>query len=281
MRKLFRVLAVMTAVAATADAQPAQEYYEINSTLMETTFRIVGPSRARPGEMTGGTVFILGKPTSDGKAAFVMITAAHVFEDIDGDTGTITFRSKVEEGKFFETPYSINLRHLGVPLYVKHPDVDVAALYVTMPTEFSSTLLLPIGLLASDEWLKKFEIHPGDELLCLGYPLFASADHGFPILRSGKIASYPLVPAKQHKNWLFDFRVFGGNSGGPVYFVDRNRLYGGTTHLGETIQFVVGLVTSQLNAALVSNRELQIGVVIPAVFIRETLDILPAESPHK
>lgn len=242
---------------------------------------MIGPSKVRKGETSGGTVFILGKPISETKAHFVMITAAHVFDAIDGDTATITFRSKSAEGKYTEKPHLIKLRNAGVPLYVKHPDVDVAALYVTMPIEFSSTPLLPIALLANDEWLKTFEIHPGDELICLGYPLFASADHGFPILRSGKIASYPLVPAKEHKNWLFDFRVFGGNSGGPVYFVDSNRQYGGTTHLGEKIQFVVGLVTSQLSAALVGNRELQIGVVIPAVFIRETLDLLPMESPYK
>lgn len=275
------MFAIMTIVANAADAQPVQETYEINTILMETTFRITGPSRSKKGETSGGTVFILGKPVSDTRASFVMITAAHVFDDIDGDTAQITFRSKSAEGKYTQKPHAIRLRNAGIPIYVKHPDVDVAALYVNMPTEFASTPLLQIALLANDEWLKRFEIHPGDELICLGYPLFASADHGFPILRSGKIASYPLVPAKEHKNWLFDFRIFGGNSGGPVYFVDRNRQYGGTTHLGETIQFVVGLVTSQLNAALVNNRELQIGVVIPAVFIREALDLLPAESPYK
>jgi hypothetical protein len=83
-----------------------------------------------------------------------------------------------------------------------------------MPTAFKASLL-PFGLLATDELLRKYELHPGDELFCLGYPLFTSADHGFPILRSGKIASYPLVPAKQHKNWLFDFRVFKGKAVDP------------------------------------------------------------------
>jgi hypothetical protein len=149
-----------------------------------------------------------------------------------------------------------------------------------MPTAFKASLL-PFGLLATDELLRKYELHPGDELFCLGYPLFTSADHGFPILRSGKIASYPLVPAKQHKNWLFDFRVFKGNSGGPVYFVDRNRVYGNATHLGETIQLMVGLVTSQLSSAAVNNTELQLGVIIPAEFITETLNMLPEESPYK
>jgi hypothetical protein len=88
------------------------------------------------------------------------------------------------------------------------------------------------------------------------------------------------VPSKLHKNLLFDFRVFKGNSGGPVYFVDRNRIYGNSTHLGETLQMLVGLVTSQASAALVNNTDLQLGIVIPAVFIKETLDMLPAKSPY-
>jgi hypothetical protein len=50
--------------------------------------------------------------------------------------------------------------------------------------------VLPIDLLANDDLIEKFEIHPGDELLCLGFPLFVSSDSGFPILRSGKIASF-------------------------------------------------------------------------------------------
>jgi hypothetical protein len=151
-----------------------------------------------------------------------------------------------------------------------------------MPAQFE-TKLLPIGLLGSDEYLTKFEIHPGDELLCLGYPLFASGEHGYAILRSGKIASYPLVPSKMVKNWLFDFRVFPGNSGGPVYFVDRNRVYGAdrVTHLGETIQFIAGLVTAQINSTVFKDKDLSLGVVIPSPFIRETVDMLPEKSPYE
>jgi hypothetical protein len=275
----FLVGAMLVMIAA-SETNAAEPRLEINTDLMETTFRMTGPT-STPNEITGGTVFILGKPIKDGsRAYFVMITAAHVFEGIKGDTGTIMFRFKREDGTYAVAPYEIPLRDKGKPLYVKHPEVDVAALYVKMPTAFKA-MLLPFALLATDELLRKYELHPGDELFCLGYPLLTSADHGFPILRSGKIASYPLVPAKQHKNWLFDFRVFKGNSGGPVYFVDRNRMYGNSTHLGETIQMMVGLVTSQLSAPLVNNTELQLGVIIPAEFITETLNMLPEESPYK
>lgn len=190
------------------------------------------------------------------------------------------FERKSDDGKYVTSDHHFAIRENGKPLFVKHPEVDVAVLYTRMPTQFQKIKMLQIGLLAPDEWLTRFEIHPGDELLCLGFPLFATADHGYPILRGGKIASYPLVPSREHKNWLFDFRVFKGNSGGPVYFADRNRTYGGATHMGETIQFIVGLVTALRTAPLADNRELQLGVIIPSVFIRETLDMLPAKSPY-
>lgn len=259
-----------------------QEFYEINTTLMETTFRIHGPKKDDPKKISFGTAFLMGKPTvlDPNRAYYVLISAAHVFEDISGDTATLTLRQKQSDGTYTQIPFDIALHRDGKPLYVKHNEVDVAALYVSMPTGISAKML-QLSLLASDEWLTRFEIHPGDELLCLGFPLFVSSPDGFPILRSGKIASYPIVPTKQHKNILFDFRVFGGNSGGPVYFTDRGRTYGGQTHLGETIQFVIGLVTSQLNAALYDNRELQLAAVVPSSFIIETINLLPAESPYK
>ena len=277
----FRLILVVVYMSISSlEAATASERLEINTGLMETTFQIYGPT-ANPGETTGGTVFVLGKVKPDGTGAwYVLVTATHVLEGISGDFGTINFRSKQADGSYIEKHIKVALRQAGKPLFTKHPDVDVAAMYIALPREFKQALL-PLDLLATDEMFTKFEIHPGDELHCLGYPLFASGPHGYPILRSGKIASYPLVPVKDVKSWLFDFRIFKGNSGGPVYFVDRGRTYGNQTRLGETIQFLAGLITSQVHAALVNNTDLQLGVVIPASFIRETIDMLPAESPHK
>jgi hypothetical protein len=275
------IITTMTSVSAIAAEPELQESFEINTQLMETTFRITGPSSKQAGATTGGTVFLMGKPIGNGKASYVMVTAAHVFDDIAGEQAAITFHYKDADGKYQHGVYPIKIRDGDKALYTKHPSVDVAALYVQMPAQFQSIKMLDIALLLKDEWITHFEIHPGDELLCLGFPLFASSEHGYPILRGGTIASYPLVPQKEYKTWLFDFRVFPGNSGGPVYFVDRNRTYGKVTHLGETIQFVVGLVTQQAFAPLVGNRDLQLGIIIPATYIRETLDMLPAKSPFE
>jgi hypothetical protein len=159
--------------------------------------------------------------------------------------------------------------------------VDVAAIFIGVP---SGTVERPVStsLLIDDETLIKFEIHPGTELLCLGYPFGAEANaFGFPILRSGRIASYPLTPTKTTQTFLFDFTVFRGNSGGPVYFVEKNPTYGGGQHLGATIQGIVGLVVQERNITetvqeLYQKREtttpLRLGEVVHASFIKELVE---------
>jgi hypothetical protein len=254
---------------------------ELNTILMQSTFRIHGPSRADARQTSFGTTFLMGKPTPDpAKWYYVLISAAHVLENIGGDVGTLTLRQKQSDGSYTPIQWNIQIRNQNNPIYVKHPDADVVALYVNMPDDLNAPIL-PIELLADDDLLRRFEIHPGDELLSLGFPLFVSSDGGFPILRSGKIASYPIVPTKTIKSILFDFRVFEGNSGGPVYFVDHGRTYGGSTHLAETEQFVIGLVTSQLSSKAYNNQMLQLASIVPSVFIKETINLLPETSSYK
>jgi len=92
-----------------------------------------------------------------------------------------------------------------------------------------------VDLLATDEVFIRYEIHTGDELLSLGYPFGLPANSaGFPILRSGKIASYPLIPAKKHRTFLYDVQAQSGNSGGPVYFIASSGPTAGPTRSGRS-----------------------------------------------
>ncbi|MBI3491778.1 MAG: trypsin-like peptidase domain-containing protein [Acidobacteria bacterium] len=222
-------------------------------------------------------------PDDPKRAFYVLITAAHVLEAITEPSATLVARMKDESGIWRRAEIQLPLSKDGRRLWVKHPDVDVAAIYVNLPTG-SVPNLLPDSFLATDEMLEQLEIAPGDELLCLGFPFGAEGnDAGFPVLRSGKIASYPITPAKSVKTFLFDFNVFPGNSGGPVYFVAHNRMYGGTTHLGETTQILLGIVVEQ---KLYRQRAqelykidqvvpLALGQVVHASLIRSTIALLP------
>ncbi|MBP8305097.1 MAG: hypothetical protein KBE04_13335 [Phycisphaerae bacterium] len=148
-------------------------------------------------------------------------------------------------------------------------------------------------MLATDDRIAEWEIHPGDELLCLGFPYGLEANPaGFPILRSGKIASFPIIPSKETKSFLYDFEVFWGNSGGPVYFVDRDRHFGGTLHTGRTVYSIIGLVSQEQygidrrvtpleetrarkRIEVEETRErLGLAIVIPSYFIKEAIGLL-------
>jgi hypothetical protein len=148
-------------------------------------------------------------------------------------------------------------------------------MYADIPDEVPMTGLSP-DTLVTDKVLEDIQFHPGDEAHILGFPAMVGTDGGFPILRSGRIASYPLTPMKVAKQWVFDAHVFNGNSGGPVYFTSVNRLFKNTVHFG-VAQGVLGLVIQEGHSLLseFANRDLDYGVVVPAEFIKETLDMLP------
>jgi hypothetical protein len=255
---------------------------EINTTLMETTFEILGPS-ARQGEenqIRFGTGFVMlrrTKPDSD-IGQYVVVTAKHVFDDIKGEYATMKLRKRRTGGDAESFPFQLKVRDNNKNLYSTHPTADIAAIDVALPND---TIVVQRGAdvissdwLATDEFLESIAIHPGDELLCLGYPLgLAANDAGYPILRGGKIASYPLIPLKKANRILYDFQVQPGNSGGPVYFSFTGRIRKGhLPPLGTvvTYQKLIGLVIQK--ADRVGNVDPFIGLIIPSVYIKETLD---------
>jgi S1-C subfamily serine protease len=273
---------VMCLASAQNPPTPAKDE-ELNTALMESTFKIEG--RNAQGQPTIGTAFIMGRPYPNQplKARYVLITAAHVLEEMQGETALLHLRTKADDGSWTRAPFPLPIRTNNQALWRKHPDADVAVMYVRLP--HNSIPVLPTGLLADDTILSDFEIHPGDELQCLGYPLGMEANtEGFPVLRSGKIASYPLLPTDRLKTFLFDFRVFKGNSGGPVYFVESTRTYGGVTHM-ETIHFIIGLVSGEsLVQQQISGpyseemRQFQLGlaVVVHASLLKQAVNLLPS-----
>lgn len=281
-------------VTAKGNAQEDQKDIELNTSLMETTFKLEG--RNTQGQPTIGTVFIMGRPypqppnqTSNQtpneriRVRYVLITAAHVLEEMQGETAILYLRRKVDAANWVRTPYPLHIRANGQPLWKRHPDADVAVMYLGLP--IPDLMVLTTELLADDKMLSDFEIHPGDEMQCLGYPFGLEANEaGFAVLRSGKVASYPLLPTNKTKTFLFDFRVFKGNSGGPVYFVQSNRTYKGGLRVG-TIHFIVGLVSQEsLMSQQISGPyseetrqfQLDLAIVVHASLIKQAVNMLPS-----
>lgn len=287
----FPFLSSLTA-AADAPTPEASLTPDINTLLMSSTFKIVGDN----GNI--GTVFIIGKkkPNSTERRAYtVLVTAAHILEQIPGDSATIFLRKK-DGDKYEKTPFRYQIRQDGNPLWVKHPEADVAAMFIRLPKD-TDIMLVTSTILSNDKLLKDYDIYPGREIKVLGYPLgMESSSAGFPILRTGSIASFPLTPSAQERTFLVDFRVFEGNSGGPVYFDDpywykrvsrdADITQRGILLSGPGVQLILGLVSEQVfltettHTYLQENKQklpISVAKVVHGALINETMDLLPPQ----
>jgi hypothetical protein len=73
-----------------------------------------------------------------------------------------------------------------------------------------------------------------------------------------------------------DFRVFPGNSGGPVFISQVDRHRPGADQV-ENVQFVAGMLTQQVE---LNDQRLEIGIVTDATFIRDAIALLDKPKRH-
>jgi S1-C subfamily serine protease len=226
------------------------------------------------GMRTVGTGFLVSDPTPDGRPRVVLVTANHVFERMSGDEATIGYRVEKPDGSWTYAPQKITIRADGKALWMRHPSRDVAAISITAPPAFAQAAI-PLSWLAGDDALARDQLAPGDEMMTLGYPQGLSANTaGFPILRAGRVASYPIGPSAAFPTFLLDFRVFPGNSGGPVYL---NPTSTAADTSGQTpAPVIAGMLTQQVE---VGQENLGIGIVTQAEFIRQTVAELDQPPP--
>ena len=277
---MFPPLLLLMITCSSFAQQVETSTHELSTVMMQSTFRF---QCATPTGQSTGTVFILGRPIQGTNTSrYVLVTAAHVLSDCIGDSSVLFARQKDSQGRWTERPMPFPIRMNGKQGWVKNSTADVAALYISLP-EGTVPLLVSTDLLADDAALTKFEVHPGDDLNVLGYPLGFEGPGGFPVLRSGRIASYPLVPSKDNLYFLMDFRVFQGNSGGPVFMISYNRYYAGATNIG-AVQLLMGLVSEEVSATeelrgLYESRSqrypLGLAKIVPASIIKDTVNQLP------
>ena len=249
----------------------------MESEMMKATLKLVN-------EKATATGFLLTQaaPNDPAKKQIILVTANHVFETMNGNEAVLQYRQFESEGVYKKMPVKIPIRKEGKALWVKHPTMDVAVVAVVPPKE-ADVPNISVDILATDEQIKKFDIHPGDDVMHLGYPHRVEANEaGFPILRKGAIASYPLTPTKHNKTFLINSNIFTGDSGGPAYMASENRTVGGKK-IAE-IRLIMGVVVGhhfvdeEAKMTYSSTRIRQLlglAIVVPAPFIRETIDLLP------
>jgi S1-C subfamily serine protease len=231
---------------------------EMAADLMSATVQLEQPLPG--GSMTVATGFLVNDPTPDGRPRVVLVTANHVFAGMPGDQAQIGYRVKGADGSWTFAPQSLPIRAHGKPLWRKNATKDVAVIAIAAPPEFARAAI-PLAWIAGDDSLSQSALAPGEEMMTLGYPQGLSANPaGFPILRTGRIASFPIGPSNISPTFLLDFPAFPGNSGGPVWLEGANEP-----------NLVAGILTQQVEKG---GESLGIGVVVQAQFIRDTITLL-------
>jgi hypothetical protein len=170
--------------------------WDLSSALMQATVQV--EQKLPDGRHIIGTGFLINDPKPDGTPRTVLVTARHVFDRMPGLEANIGYRVQNKDGGWSYEPQPIRIRSADHELFVHHPSRDVVAISVKAPPEFAKAAI-PLNWLAGSDTFSKYNIGPGDEMMVLGYPQGLSADSaGFPILRSGRIASPiepPAIPA--------------------------------------------------------------------------------------
>jgi hypothetical protein len=241
---------------------------DLSQELIQATVQLEQP--LGDGTRTVGTGFLISAPTPDGHPRTVLITANHVFDKMPGPNAHVGYRVANPDGSWTYAPLNLKIRDAaGHALWTHHPNRDVAAISVTAPAAFAKAAI-PIDYLATDDTFPKYQVGAGDEMMALGFPRGLSANQaGFPILRAGRVASYPIAPARIFPTFLLDFAVFPGNSGGPVFMSGPAHHRAGEPDQGaQDVEFIAGLLTQQVE---LNSERLGIGIVTHAKFIRETI----------
>ena len=246
--------------------------WDLPQNMMQATVEVEQP--LPDGRHTIGTGFLINDPRPDGSPRTVLVTANHVFDRMPGAEAHIGYRVQGQDGGWRYDPRPIAIRDGKTELWRHNTAHDVAVIEVKAPPAFAKAAI-PLGWLAGGDTFAKYGIGPGDEMMVLGYPQGLSANTaGFPILRSGRVAS-PIEAAADNPTFLLDFRVFPGNSGGPVFIADAQRRRPGVAE-AQDVQIVAGMLTQQVE---LNNERLEIGIVTDAQFVREAVNLLDQPRP--
>lgn len=220
------------------------------------------PLATQKGEATG---FIINrrreKSTKHRKA--VMFTSSHVLDTLGKGPLLVVLRSG-ESNAMAEPLYLVLTPPKGMArrFYVTHPHHDIAAFSIRLPDEMAEIVqarsFLEEGMLEQDG----SSLRSGEEVAFLGYPdVLPGTEGAFPVLRSGRVASYPVRQGRAGGRFLINSDVYPGDSGAPVILAGRSD----RPHL-------VGMVIQRVSPE--ADRFSHLAVAIDAEVIRETLKLL-------
>ena len=198
----------------------------------------------------------------------VIFTSTHVLDTVGNNPLVIGIRMANADGEAQVAllAFSPPKQRGNSRFYVRHPRHDLAAFALHLPEEFAGRAAirssLDEGMLARDGKT----LHSGSEVSFLGYPeVLPGTEGAFPVLRSGRVASYPVGTSQAHGRFLINADVYPGDSGAPVFIT-------GLANRPKLVGMVIQRIGPDKGAFS------HLAVAVDAEAIRETLELLAASE---
>jgi hypothetical protein len=252
MRRLALILTTltMTAAAAADDA---------SLSALRATVRLHGGG-------SSGTAFLLALP---GAEPPLLVSAAHTFEKVAGDSCTVVCRGPTADGAADRREVAVTIREGGKPRWVRHPTADVAVLPWTPPPDVDA-VAFPFEWLATAAAFDGGDVRVGQRVRVACHPAQTEANAaGWAVLRTGAIATHPLTPAATLERFFVDYAHYGGDSGAAVVRDDG----GEPAVIGVVVamQRQTDRVTSPFEEKTV-HTPLGLAITVPSTLVHETID---------
>lgn len=243
------------------------------SEMVQATVRLSNPKSTCTG-------FVLSRPSpADPQAVqYILVTAAHALEQAEGDQIVVRYRRADAGFEYARLDAPVPIRQAGQNLWARHPKQDVAVIAV-QPPEGVAVPRLTVNHLVNADDLKRIE--PGNLVRCVVFPhaaVFEPSPAGFPLVRLGCIASYPLLPLETHPTLLVDYNTFEGDSGAPVLCEVRDA--SGATSSVKIIGLVQGQHFLNQRYDLIYEqgefrKQLGLAIAVQAAAVAEAISQLP------
>ncbi len=258
--RLHLSIVLLSMFLASARSSVAAELAEDS---LRATVRITNGSKSSTG------FFVTARDKTDTGMRHLFVTAAHVFGEMPEEKCKIVFRTLSKETEYVRTEAELAIRNGDTPLWVRHPDVDVAVIAVNLPKGVD---VKPFDehQIAEARLAEERLIRVGQDVFIPCFPAGVEANSaGWPILRKGSVATHPLRPLASAKTMFVDYSHFGGDSGAPVVTWIENE------------PIVVGLVIGMLRQTDKSSTafeertfhtSLGLAISVQSPLIRQTID---------
>jgi hypothetical protein len=208
-----------------------------------------------------GFVVLWKNPKRPGVLSPVIFTAGHILDSTGKGPLVIGVRVPDLAGEPQVAAIPLPVPRSGPPFYVRHPKVDIGAFEPDVPAEITGTIL-PSFLKETSIARGGDGLRAGTDVCFLGFPdVLPGTPGGFPVLRSGKIASFSTATLKSEGVFLINADVYPGDSGGPVFTAAR----GGKPKL-------VGMIVQRVGRN--PKTFAHFAIAVDAQVIRETLQLL-------